>query len=139
MFIKKKSSTSTITFNTLIGKNTTFDGNIKCEGAIRIDGIVTGNIKTNDDIFIGETAIIKGNLYGNTIYISGSVEGNIYSKSTIRIFSLGHIQGDIEALNIITDEGAVFNGKCSTLNSDDNQSETKLEKLNKGEAQGQFS
>ena len=126
MLRKKNRSASSVTFNTLIGKDTIFDGNIKCEGAIRIDGVVNGNIKSNDDIFIGETANIKGNLYANSVYISGTVEGNIYSKSTIRFFSSGHMYGDVEAFSIITDEGAVFNGKCTTLASDDNQSEAVL-------------
>ena len=51
MFKRKKSSSS-ITFNTLIGEGTIIDGNIKCSGAVRIDGTINGNIKSEADIFI---------------------------------------------------------------------------------------
>ncbi|NMB96472.1 MAG: polymer-forming cytoskeletal protein [Clostridiaceae bacterium] len=120
MFKRKKSSSS-ITFNTLIGEGTIIDGNIKCSGAVRIDGTINGNIKSEADIFIGEVSTIKGNIYGNSIYVSGKIEGNIYSKSSVHLFSTAIISGDIEAFSIVTDEGAVFNGKCSTLTSDKEQ------------------
>jgi len=120
--LRKKSSSSSITFKTLIGEGTVLEGNIKCNGAVRIDGTVNGDINSESDIFIGEKAIIKGNLYGNSIYISGRVDGNIYSKSSIHLFSTACIEGDIEAFSIVTDEGAVFNGKCSILTSDKEQS-----------------
>lgn len=118
---RKKNSSSSVTFNTLVGEGTVLDGNIKCNGAIRIDGTVNGNVKSDADILIGETAQIKGNVYGNSVYISGKIEGNIYSKSTIHFFSAARIYGDIEAFSIVTDEGAVFNGKCSILASDKEQ------------------
>ncbi|HOJ09341.1 MAG TPA: polymer-forming cytoskeletal protein [Clostridiales bacterium] len=131
MFKKKNTGTSSAgSFNSLIGDNTIFEGNINCQGAIRIDGKVTGDIKSDDDIFIGETAIVKGNLYGNAIYVSGMVKGNIYSKSNIRFFSSGSIHGDIEAFSIITDEGAIFNGKCNTLVSEDSREAVPQEKGN---------
>lgn len=118
---RKKNSSSSVTFNTLIGEGTVLDGNINCRDAMRIDGTVNGNVKSDADILIGETAYIKGNVSGNTIYVSGKIEGNIYSKSTIHFFSTACIYGDIEAYSIVTDEGAVFNGKCNILASDKEQ------------------
>ena len=118
IMLRKKSSTSSITFKTLIGEGTVLEGDIKCNGALRIDGTVNGNINSENDIFLGENAHVKGNLYRDSIYVSGKVEGNIYSKSSIHLFSTANIQGDIEAFSIVTDEGAIFNGKCSILTSD---------------------
>jgi len=135
--LRKKSSSSSITFKTLIGEDTVLDGNIKCNGAVRIDGTVNGSINSESDIFIGEKAVIKGNLYGNSIYVSGKVEGNIYSKSSVHFFSTAYILGDIEAFSIVTDEGAVFNGKCSILTSDKEPSTSK--KLLNGNIQNEAS
>jgi len=126
MFKRRKKTTSAVAFNTLIGKNTEIDGNIRCYNAIRIDGILNGLVESDDDILIGETATISGNITGNSVYISGTIEGNVYAKSSIRLFSTSRICGDIQSSSIITDEGAVINGKCNILESDGIQSDQTL-------------
>lgn len=42
--------------DTVIGKNSTFEGTIKSEGTLRIDGNFTGQIETKGNIVIGESA-----------------------------------------------------------------------------------
>jgi len=89
-----------------------FEGNINCEGAIRIDGKVHGDIKAGDDILIGETAHITGNIHGKSVHISGKVEGNVCSESLLRLYSSACLHGDIEAARFVSEEGAYFNGEC---------------------------
>ncbi|NLC68933.1 MAG: polymer-forming cytoskeletal protein [Clostridiaceae bacterium] len=107
-------------FDSLIGEKTVFEGSINCDGAIRIDGKVTGDIKASGDIVVGEGARMEGNLSGNIIQISGIVNGNVYSNYMVRLCSTARLNGDIETVCFITEEGAFFHGKCTMISQKDN-------------------
>lgn len=111
----KKDSENLDKFDTIIGVNTTFEGNIQSEGTLRVDGKVKGDIKTTGNVFIGEKAVVTGNLSASNIHTSGVVEGNIEAKGTLRILATSKINGDIKVVSLITDEGGTFNGRCTMI------------------------
>jgi len=120
VFKSKNGSTGISTsFDSLIGEKSIFDGNLTCEGAIRIDGIVKGDIKATEDVVIGEKAEIYGNVTANNVQVSGTVQGNIYAKYTVRLCSSSRLNGDIEAASLISEEGAFFTGKCNMIEPSD--------------------
>jgi cytoskeletal protein CcmA (bactofilin family) len=108
-------------FNSLIGEHSSFKGDIKCEGAIRIDGEIIGEIKAAEDVVIGPNAKVEGDIYGNIVQISGIVKGNIFAKYTVRLCTTASLYGDIETQNFITEEGSFFLGKCTMTNIDSNE------------------
>lgn len=116
MFIKKEFDGSG-KFDTLIGVNSVFEGNIQSEGVIRIDGKVKGDLKVDGDAFIGANAIITGNISANNIHHAGTIEGNISANGTLRILSTAKILGDIKVRSFVADEGGIFHGKCSMLDA----------------------
>ena len=62
MFSEKRSTSvggQTLERN-IIGKNTSFVGDIKSEGDFRIDGNVQGTIKTNGRVVIGQAGSVDG-------------------------------------------------------------------------------
>ncbi len=114
---KKKDLSSSQGFDTLIGTNTTFVGNIESSGSIRIDGRLNGDLKVEGDIFIGSNAEITGNIYANNVQLAGMVEGNIESVGILRILSTAKLFGDINVHSFVADEGGVFHGKCCMIDS----------------------
>lgn len=112
-------------FDTLIGKNTTFHGNVESAGTIRIDGKVHGEIKVEGDVFIGKESEITGNIYANNIFLSGKVQGNIEAKGLLNATSTAKIFGDILVQSLITSEGSIFEGKCKMLEKQDNKSSSR--------------
>ncbi len=114
-------------FDSLIGEKSVFEGNINCGGAIRIDGKVIGDIKAAEDIVIGETARVEGNIYGNIVQISGVVDGNISSKYMVRLCPTARLHGDVEAVSFITEEGAFFHGKCTMTSQPSNEKSSEKE------------
>lgn len=114
MFKKKNIDISKV--DTIIGANTTFEGNIQSEGTLRIDGKINGDIKTSGNVFIGNAAAINGNVSANDVHLSGRVDGNITAKGILKILSTAKLYGDIQVNSFVADEGGVFQGKCSMLN-----------------------
>jgi cytoskeletal protein CcmA (bactofilin family) len=100
---------------TFIGANAVFEGNIELGGTIRVDGKVIGNLKIDGDAYIGGGAVIKGNIHAKNVHISGTVEGNIRADGILKILATAKLYGDIEVKSFVTDEGAIFEGKCSMI------------------------
>ena len=71
---RKKAGTN---FDSFIGKNTAFKGDIVCSGSVRVDGSVTGDIKAEGDVLLGREGFIKGRIDAVNVHLSGTVEGNV--------------------------------------------------------------
>lgn len=99
--------------NTYVGTGTVLNGNILCQGCIRIDGKVKGDLNAEGDILIGKSGEITGNVSAKKIVVGGAVEGNIISAEILRILSTAKLTGDINVNALIADRGGLFNGRCN--------------------------
>jgi cytoskeletal protein CcmA (bactofilin family) len=97
---------------TFIGSNSTFRGEIKSTGALRIDGTVEGNI-TADYVILGEKGNIRGDVVAQNVIVGGRIEGNVRSKGIIEIKNKGKIIGDILTPKLSIIEGGVIEGRTS--------------------------
>jgi len=129
MFNKKQAADFS-TFDTLIGKKTSFEGTLTGEGTIRIDGMVKGDVKVEGDIYVGEDSHIIGNITGSTIIAGGKIEGNITAHEQLRLTSTGKIIGDISTKSLIIDENGVFEG-TSKMTANDTTSKNILKEVKK--------
>lgn len=111
----KSTSGTPGSFDTIIGVNSKFEGNIETNGTIRVDGKVFGNLIINGDVYIGTDATITGNINANNIFVSGRVDGNIESKGILKIQATAKLYGDLTVFSLVTEEGSIFEGKCKML------------------------
>lgn len=106
---------------TIIGKETTFDGDLSSPDAVRIDGIVNGNCTCESKLILSPDGQVKGNISAQSVIISGQVDGDITVQGKLELLSTGKIAGNITAGSLVIDEGACFDGRCtmtaSTLSS----------------------
>jgi len=123
--LKKKAKNLLDEVETLIGRNAAFEGTIKTDKVMRIDGKVFGNIYAGG-IIIGETAEITGDIESNVILVGGAIKGNINAAETIEVLPSAKIFGDIKTNALAIAEGAQFYGKSSmTIKETINGAETK--------------
>ncbi|SDY61236.1 Polymer-forming protein [Proteiniborus ethanoligenes] len=130
MFKKNEDTIGKI--DTLIGSNTKFSGKIEAKGAIRIDGELDGDVIVEGNVTIGPEGKIIGNITCSSIYISGTVKGNIHCREQLRLGNTAKLIGDAEVKTLIVDENAIFDGKCkmegtsdTTMNDRDTKKENK--------------
>ncbi|GAB4554488.1 MAG: hypothetical protein OHK0023_24650 [Anaerolineae bacterium] len=98
-------------YETVLGANTSFKGEVKSAANVRIDGHMDGNIDSEGNILIGETARVVGNLTAKReVRISGAVRGNINAVK-IHLSRTGKVWGDLHAAYIVADDGAFVDGK----------------------------
>ena len=96
----------------LISNGTEITGDIKSNGDIRIDGILTGNLNTKGKVVIGQTGKIKGEINCKNSEVSGIIEGKITVGQLLNLKASSKINGDIITSKLSIEPGAVFSGNC---------------------------
>lgn len=98
--------------DTLIGKDTLFQGQINATGTVRVDGEFKGEIKTKGDLVVGEAGKIEAAIEARNVLIGGTIKGNIVALGKVDIAPTGKLYGDMRVRNLMIEEGAVFKGNC---------------------------
>ena len=116
---------TTVNVNSIsrISAGTVIKGEILSPGDIRIDGTFEGKLQSKGRVVIGETAVIKGDIFCDNIDLWGKVEGNLYVKDTLALKEGCTVNGNLHIKRLSVELGAVFNGNCKTI------SEAEFDKL----------
>ncbi len=96
----------------LIAAGTVVEGKVRTPGSIRIDGRILGEVTATQNISVGSTADIDGNVTAKNVTIGGKIKGSIVAQEKLVFEAKAVVQGDIRALRLVIDEGAMFDGKC---------------------------
>lgn len=99
--------------NTIIGKGSVIEGNIKVQNSMRVDGRVKGQILASDSIVVGKEGDIEGELRVKNIIIGGRVKGKIFASGKVVLEARAVFSGELKTSKLVIDDGAVFDGTCS--------------------------
>jgi cytoskeletal protein CcmA (bactofilin family) len=97
----------------LIAAGTVFEGKLKTPGSIRVDGKVVGDIVATQNISVGTSGDVEGNLTAASVTIGGKLKGSAVAQEKLVFESRAVVRGDIRAAKLVVDEGAQFDGKCA--------------------------
>ena len=98
--------------NTIIGKGSTFTGDINVQNSLRVDGKVKGNVSCTDTVVVGKEGEVEGQVKAKNVLLAGKLSGQIVSTGKVYLEAKACILGDIKAVRLVIDDGAVFDGKC---------------------------
>lgn len=97
---------------TIIATAMRVEGELKSNGNIRIDGLVSGKVHTSQDLIIGPNAQIDADLIASNAVIAGVVKGNVTIKNSLTLAETGRIIGNISCTRLEVRNGALFVGNC---------------------------
>ncbi|MFA6410301.1 MAG: polymer-forming cytoskeletal protein [Candidatus Buchananbacteria bacterium] len=97
---------------TIIGPSVQVEGNFVANGDIIIEGTVSGSIKTEKNLRIGDEAKIFADIWAANAIIAGEVQGNITIKEGLELTSTARVFGDVKTKTIVISAGATLQGKC---------------------------
>jgi cytoskeletal protein CcmA (bactofilin family) len=87
-------------------------GTIKFETELNFDGKLEGEIISEGGILtLGKNADVRGELKTKSIVVYGTVTGNINVAERCELKSTSQLTGDLKAMRIVIEEGAIFIGK----------------------------
>ena len=97
---------------TVVGADSTVEGEIVVRGTIRIDGYLEGDIRA-DWVIVGETGRIRGNVKARAMVVGGRVDGNIEGSEIVELKDKAQVVGEICTAKLSISEGALFEGQSS--------------------------
>ena len=97
--------------STLLGRGSEFEGKLTFEGTVRIDGVLKGEVFSDDVLIIGEGARVEAEIDIGEIIIQGTVTGNIRATRSIELLAPGHVNGDLTSPSLQIEKGAIFEGR----------------------------
>ena len=109
--VGKKDKTSSIV--SYLGPNTLLQGTIHCDYSLHLDGRLEGVILSNNDVIIGDSAVINGEIKAKNVFVSGKVIGNIEVTNSLQILATGRVEGDIVGAKLDIKEGGIYKGKVN--------------------------
>ena len=95
-----------------LGEGTEFKGVISFEGTVRVDGVLEGEVATEDTFIIGPAARVTARIAAGVVIIMGRLDGKVEAKQKCEVRVGAHVRGDILTPSIYIEEGAVFEGAC---------------------------
>jgi cytoskeletal protein CcmA (bactofilin family) len=98
--------------NGFLDRGASFKGELEFEDTMRIDGRFNGRITSKNELVVGESAQIEGEIHVGRVAISGTVIGKIVAEQRVEIHRNGKVYSDIDTPALIIEEGAIFQGNC---------------------------
>lgn len=95
----------------VLGPTATFQGRLKAEGNVRIDGYFEGGIETAGNVIVGESGKVLADITAQNVQVWGAVKGAISAAGRLEILPTGRVWGDIRVKSLLIDEGGLFRGK----------------------------
>lgn len=94
-----------------IGARATFAGDLRCDGSIRIDGVMeSGTIETLGNVIITASAKVMADIKAKTVSISGAYKGEI-TASRVELLEGGRAWGRLKVASFLLDEGGYLRGE----------------------------
>ena len=114
MFFKKANKIDS-RIDTLVGAETSIEGDLHFNGGLRVDGAIRGSVSeqygTPSTLILSEHGKIEGAVTAAKIVINGKVIGPVKSSHFIELQTKARITGDLYYKSLEMHTGAVIEGK----------------------------
>jgi cytoskeletal protein CcmA (bactofilin family) len=107
---KENGRAGTEQIENVLGKSLVVHGDLKADGAFRIDGTIEGSVASKSAVYVGEGGVVRGDVSGTDVVIAGQVSGNVTCTGHLEIVATGRIEGDLDARSVRIETGGVFRG-----------------------------
>jgi cytoskeletal protein CcmA (bactofilin family) len=95
---------------TFLGKDTRFEGKLRFQGTMRIDGHFKGEVSAQGNLIVGEDALVEGELRVTYASVSGEVHGDIIAEQRVDLRAPSKVFGNIQSPAVVMEEGVIFEG-----------------------------
>jgi len=100
---------------TFLDEDARIDGHLTCKGGLKIDGVINGNVETDDLVWV--VGKVSGTVTASEIILSGEI-GDGAKANRIELREDSRINGEIRYGRLHFEEGAIVNGRFIHMESD---------------------
>ncbi|HEY0385820.1 MAG TPA: polymer-forming cytoskeletal protein, partial [Pyrinomonadaceae bacterium] len=110
-----------------VGNGTTLTGEASFKGMLRVDGHLSGQVKSEGGtLIVGNNGQVDADIAVAVATIHGTVNGNVTASQRLELGRAAKVKGDIETPSLIIEQGASFEGNCRMVQSREAQDKKNL-------------
>ncbi|MGH2543829.1 MAG: bactofilin family protein [Ardenticatenaceae bacterium] len=94
---------------TTVAKDTSFNGTLKTEGNLYIEGNFDGQLEAHSTIFIAESANVKAELRATDVIIAGTLDGTVDADDRFHAMPSSRVTGEINSRVLVVEQGSHIN------------------------------
>jgi cytoskeletal protein CcmA (bactofilin family) len=95
----------------VIGPSIQIDGTLRGQEDVFVEGEVTGTIQLQSNtLTVGTTGRIKADVYAHTVFVEGSMEGDLIGSEQVIVRKSAKVRGNITSPRVTLEDGATFKG-----------------------------
>lgn len=113
---KQKNKKNPDAVETVLGDGATFEGNVSCEGSMKVEGTLKGDVKASNTVVVGPNGSVAGDISAGEVIVFGEINGKIDAKA-LEIKSTGKITGEVLVETLVTEAGGAMMAKCEMKTS----------------------
>ena len=83
---------------------------------LQINGRFEGTLDAKGNLAIGEKADVKATIKGDSVTVSGTVNGDITAANRVEMTATARVRGKVTSPRVVMQEGAVLNGTLDMSN-----------------------
>jgi len=97
---------------TTFSVNTSFEGTLKFQNSLRINGDFKGKIEATGLLVLGPNSKVSADIICDEVIVGGEVKGNITARKRLELLETAKVYGDIKTPKLKIADGVIFEGKC---------------------------
>ena len=102
------------TAQTVLAAQSSFNGTLRVEGSVRIEGACAGTVHATATIFVGSQAQVTAALQAQQVLIAGTVRANVQAQ-VVGLLSGAQVFGNITTREFSSEEDSSFQGELLLL------------------------
>ena len=110
MFGREKQPAPLDRIEVTVGPTANINGDLVCDGVVKIDGVYQGSIKTVSNVIISEKARVDAHIEAQNVSVSGQAKGSIVALGRLEILSTGRVWANVTVQSFLLDDGGKLHG-----------------------------
>jgi cytoskeletal protein CcmA (bactofilin family) len=98
--------------NSILGEGSSFKGNVRIDGSLRIDGEFEGNLSVTETLIVGKGGTVKAEVEVGEAVIGGRVVGRVRASERVELQTGSRMEGDVFTQSFMIQDGVFFRGSC---------------------------
>jgi cytoskeletal protein CcmA (bactofilin family) len=99
------------TSESLVDRDSHFDGLYRTKQNLKVEGIGEGEIECEGTLTVVKGARVKAKVTARNVTVAGELEGEVTCQDTFQILPSGQVEATVVARRLIVQEGGFYNGE----------------------------
>lgn len=96
-------------------KDISFEGELKSGVDMVLQGLVKGDVLCAGSVYVDASSTVDGSVKGASVFVSGRVEGDVFSDDLLQIEETGFVCGSVQTKRLQIELGGMIEGGCKMI------------------------